>query len=92
MDDLFQDYLCARGDVIDNAAYLLLNVMANLDEELEWDIGMIREVVESATAVLERHGIIACDPFYFDDRGRRTPCYQSDDCDGECPFKKGAFS
>lgn len=89
-DVAFESYVCVRGDVIDNAAYLLLNVLANRDDEYEWDIRAIREVVEEAERVLESQGIIACDPFWCEENGERTPCYKTGDCDGKCPFKKGA--
>lgn len=87
-DAAFESYVCERGDEIDNAAHELLCIMARSD--LEWDIGMIRAVVEEAERVLESRGIIACDPFWCEENGERTPCYKTGDCDGKCPFRSEA--
>lgn len=84
----FERYVCDRGDKIDNAAHELLCIMARSD--LEWDIGMIRAVVEEAERVLESRGIIACDPFWCEENGERTPCYKTGDCGGKCPFRSEA--
>lgn len=87
-DAAFESYVCERGDEIDNAAHELLCILARSD--LEWDIGMIRAVVEEAERALESRGIIACDPFWCGEHGERTPCYKTGDCGGKCPFRSEA--
>lgn len=86
----FDEYVCRRGDDLDNAAHDLLCILAR--EEIEWDISLIREVIENAADVLANAGIVACDPWYEGDE--RIPCYQTElvamfPCAAKCPFTKG---
>ena len=92
----FENYLCSQNETIYSCAYWLLCAMAepevdpfeSRDEIIAWDVRMIVEVVETAEAVLEEHGIHPCYPFYGDDD---KPCYLGNECQKpNCPMKRSA--
>lgn len=92
----FENYLCSQNETIYGCAYWLLCAMAepeadpfeSRDEIIPWDVGMIVEVVETAEAVLEKHGIHPCYPFHGDDD---KPCYLGNECQKpNCPMKRSA--
>lgn len=83
----FEDYLCERGDELDNAAQTLINTVAGMD--IEWDIGFIRDVIETVEEGLRFRKIPYCDPYNeINEEGELdVPCVNGDDCDNpNCPF------
>lgn len=85
----FESYLIDKNDDIDNLAYALINAFIRkgclVEEELEWDMEIIGDVVEAVEDVLTSRCLEVCHPFYCDD----VPCYQSNDCGSmsKCPFR-----
>lgn len=71
----FEDFLMERGDKIDNAAFDLLFMLSG--KTLDWDISIIRELVEYAEQILKEKDIPFCDPYY------ETPSEQQTSTDGE---------
>lgn len=81
----FEDYLCEQNETLCNLAYELLCAMAE-NEFLIWNMEMIAPIVDTAEAVLEKHGIHPCYPFYDDDE---QPCYLGNECQKpNCPMKR----
>lgn len=58
----FEDFLTERGDIIDGAAFDLLFALSG--KTLEWDISIIRELVEYAEQILKEKDVPFCDPYY----------------------------
>ena len=82
----FDDYLCQREDDVDNAAYALLCAVAN--RQLDWDLSIIRPLVEEVANILEDLEIGSCVPYYDDDGFERRPCYEDEfvEC-ANCPMR-----
>lgn len=90
----FEDYLCERNDLIDNAAYMLIGVLTaeNPDGPLEfdpaapeWDMAIIGEVVDAVKEIIVEKVGYTCHPFYCDD----VPCYLTDECDNKhCTMRR----
>lgn len=70
MKEQFEDFLCQRGDEIDNAAFDALYELSG--RKLEWDISMIRELVEYAKQLLKDKEISFCDPYYETSDGEHS--------------------
>lgn len=94
MSKNFDDLLCEKGDVIDNAAYALAAALVGVDDPtgpdaeqtIPWDMAYIGEIVDAAEEILKRHGYETCHPF---NTGDETPCYQTDECSTKnCPMKQ----
>ena len=86
----FEDFLCHKGDEIDNAAYSLAVAMLRSDNEtqdneiLPWDISIIRSIVVVAEAILQKNGKESCNPCYIDE----IKCYRIKKCKKHpCPFE-----
>ena len=73
-----------RLDSIDNATYCYLMQLLELsvdgaEDKFPWDIGIFREVLENAVAVLEKHGYKVCDPYISTSEvGRQYRCTLSE--------------
>lgn len=83
----FENFLCQKGDEIDNAAYALAIALLRTDNEtpdkeiLPWDINIIRSIVVVAEAILQKNGKESCNPCYIDEimcskikRCKKHPC------------------
>lgn len=86
----FEQYLCERGDKLDNAAHEFLSILAR--KEIDWDISIIREVIDYAASILQSNNIRACDPYYTTvagDNGEEIPieCCNLGDCCRNCPLR-----
>lgn len=86
MHNKFVRYLEERNDEIDNAAYALACALFHGDEELEWGMHYIGEIVEWAEDVMYSYGLSTCHPYYSSE----LPCYLSGECSLNCRFKRGA--
>ena len=82
----FEEYVCDRSYEIETAVFDLIRTLANENIWI-WDISVFREVIEVAERLLESYDIIACDPYWSEENGERTPCYKTGDCNGKCPFR-----
>lgn len=85
----FDNVLCERGDLIENAAHRFLCEIT--EKELEWNIGLIRQVADAAIEAMEDNRIHICDPGCFEDEGK--PCYKYEKCPflyeaEKCPMKE----
>lgn len=93
-DAIFEDFLCERNDVLDNAAYQLLCMAANPDYQpdspnglgnLEWNMALIGELLDCAEEILMKHGIATCRPFYEGED--EIICCNGEDCkNANCPL------
>lgn len=82
---MFNNLLCERGDIIDNAVYnMLLEVTGKPESDLPWDMAVIGPVADVVESTLASHGIHICRPYYADDE---IPCYKVADCEcTACPM------
>lgn len=100
MSRSFEEYLTERNDMLANAAYQLLCMMADpnydLDDDdnrcLELDMEHIGVLLDTAKSVLhEMVGIQPCYPYYASDVINKWvdyPCYKNADCQRkDCPFR-----
>lgn len=81
----FEKLLCERGDWLENTAHQFLCDIAEMD--LQWDISIIREVLDAATQKLQGKGIHICDPAYVssdDNPDEDIPCYKCNECPMGC--------
>lgn len=69
-----EDLLCDAGDIIDNAAFDLLNALS--PERIDWDMSVIAEITDAAERIMERRGLKTCRP-WLDADG--VICYESED-------------
>lgn len=69
-----EDLLCEAGDIIDNAAFALLNALS--PEHIDWDMSVIAEITDAVEGIMERRGLKTCRP-WFDADG--AICYESED-------------
>lgn len=90
----FEQFLVDKCDFIDNAAYNLIRAIAekktDLDDEpeIEWEMGMIGEVVDAVKEVLEKDfKIRPCHPYHSG--AYEIPCYRSNCLAQNCPFRRG---
>ena len=90
----FEQFLIDKNDLIDNAAYNLIRAIAetgtDLDDEpvIEWEMGMIVEVVDAVKYTLERDfKIRPCHPYHSG--AHEIPCYRSNCLVTNCPFRRG---
>lgn len=93
-NEKFERFLIDKNDLIDNAAYNLIRAIAetgtDLDDEptIEWEMGMIGEVVDAAKYTLEKDfKIRPCHPYRSG--AYEIPCYRSDCLTTNCPFRRG---
>lgn len=86
----FDDFLCQKNDLIDNAAFQLLNALmardaSCSDEAIEWDMRHIAPVIELVKKYAEenlQHEV--CHPWFGDDE---KSCFESGECSNpRCPF------
>ncbi len=87
----FEQYLCERGDELDNAAHEFLCILAGT--EIEWDISLIRRVISAAEEHLEHYGIPYCDPYHdeADGAGLGEDIICLEECKNpNCPLKMSA--
>ena len=83
-DISFEDYLTARNDEIDQAAFALLCVLSG--SQLVWNMEKIGTLVDSAEALLAERGVNTCRPFYEGED--ETPCIYGKDCENPlCAFR-----
>lgn len=89
-EEMFEDYLCRKGDCIDNAAYQLIVALLRTDDTTNdedvfgWSMETIAEITDAAEAILCEKGLKVCRPAYVADKEDgdcETPC-----CFGECPY------
>lgn len=88
-DDEFDDFVTDKCDLIDNAAYELLQAIAAETPysvgTVEWDYSIIGEVIDYAESLMNKKGERTCHPYFVDDQ---VPCYLDEDCtSSNCPFK-----
>lgn len=73
-----------RGDWIDNQTYWYLMQLLELDvdeakEKFPWDIGILREVFDSAVSILKGYGHAVCNPYISTpESGRQYRCTLSE--------------
>ncbi len=85
-DSGFDDFSVERNDMIDSAAFELLQSLAI--NEIDWDMEMIGDVVEFVKEYLEERQIPVCNPYYDVATDKDVPCYLNGDCcTAECPLK-----
>ena len=86
----FDNHLCTQGDLLDNAVHQMLCTIS--EQELDWDISDIREVLDFAIDTLAQKGVNVCNPYHECDGGKDpVPCYlcKNNNCDkGKCPMRK----
>ena len=88
-NDYFDQFLCERSDFLDNTVQMMLTKIVG--EEMEWDISIIRETLDTAIACLAEKGFHICNPYFYDVKDTPRPCYlrEDNDCDMEkCPMRK----
>ena len=84
LDKKFENYLCERGDEIENEMFNFIKLFSL--SNTEWDINMIRTCIDEVQTVLENKRIYVCNP-YFDEN--EEPCYKGNDCKRpNCLYKK----
>lgn len=88
----FDDFLCERNDVVDNAAHdlalamLSANGTAPDEAAFPWSMEIIGAILESTMSILDEHGYHACWPYHENDE---IPCHSLDKCKNkDCPFKR----
>ena len=69
-----EDLLCEAGDIIDNAAFDLLNALS--PERIDWDMSVIAEITDAVEGIMERRGLKTCRPWLDADE---VICYKSED-------------
>lgn len=69
-----EDLLCEAGDIIDNAAFDLLNTMS--PERIDRDMSVVAEVADAAERIMELRGLKTCRPWLDADE---VVCYKSED-------------
>ena len=80
----FEDFLTARNDEIDHAAFALLCALAG--SQLVWDMEKIGTLVDAAETLLTERGVATCHPFYEGDD--EIPCISGKDCANHlCAFR-----
>jgi hypothetical protein len=98
----FEDFLCEKGDLVDNAVYAALCSLVQFrDDEasedeaenaLPWDMSIIGEAAEALESILKESGVAFCRPYHCGDD--ETPCYLDPDSDAcknpNCPFRTAA--
>ena len=97
----FENFLIAKNDRIDNAAYDLICAIVtpseyeedDEEEEVEWDMEHIGEVVDMVKSYLEEAGFKTCHPYCEENdqfgQSCRVPCLKSYSCENEkCKFKQ----
>ena len=84
---MFNNLLCERGDIIDNAIYnMILEITGKTDIGLPWDMSIISPIADAAQSTLASHGIHICRPYYEGDD--EIPCYKVADCEcAACPMR-----
>ena len=89
----FDDFLCEKNDLIDNAAHALICSLVShnttcTEDCLEWNMQHIGAVVMLVERYLAEQGMVCCHPFYEGDD--EVPCYRcAGVCEKEnCPFKQ----
>lgn len=83
-DISFEDFLTARNDEIDQAAFALLCALSG--SQLVWDMEKIGTLVDAAEALLTERGVNTCRPFYEGED--ETPCISGKDCENPmCAFR-----
>ena len=100
-DEEFENFLIAKNDRIDNAAYDLICAIVSPseyeeddeDDVVEWDMEHIGEVVDMVKSYLEGAGFKTCHPYYEENdqlgQSCRVPCSKSFSCENSsCKFKK----
>ena len=88
--DQFEDLLCTRGDVWDNAVYqMMLVLMDKTEDEFPWDMEKIGPVADAVEGALADAGLHICRP-WMENSGEEDekPCYLTGECECEsCPMK-----
>ena len=87
----FENFLIAKNDRIDNAAFELIKALVSSSEKeedaVEWDMEYIGAVVDMVESYLEERGFQVCHPYYGGEG--RTPCVDCGYCSNEnCSLKK----
>lgn len=78
----FEDFLIARNDILDNAAYDLALEMLQLKEQTDseskfpWSMEIIGAILESTQEILQSHRYAVCWPYREED----VPCCQTASC------------
>jgi len=91
----FENYLCERNDLIDNAVYDVIRAMTasdiNYDERTDpaipdWNMSAIGEIGDIAEAIILEKVGHTCHPYYTEDE---VPCYLDEDCKNKyCVFRQ----
>ena len=83
----FDDFLTERNDAIDNAFFNALKELSTT--ALEWDMGMIGDLIDCAESIIRKHGFESCYPYYECDDDDDVPCPEGEDCQNKnCPYRK----
>ena len=95
MANKFENFLIAKNDLIDNAAFELIKALVSTseneeNEEIEWDMEHIGEVVDMVKSYLKERGFQVCHPYYEADGDTdEKPCCECDSCSNEnCQMRK----
>ena len=75
------NFLCSRGDDIDNAVFDAIKTVAHAPEGVEWDMSIIAPVTQCIEDVLIKRGINTCHPWQDDDE---NICYFTEDRCSHC--------
>lgn len=91
----FENFLIAKNDLIDNAAFELITALISTsndeeNEEVEWNMEHIGEVVDMVKSYLEEQGFQVCHPYYEADMNTdEKPCCECDSCfNKNCQMRK----
>lgn len=82
--EMFENYLCERGDEIENEMFNFIKLFSLSNPE--WDINMIRTCIDAVQNALEDKGVYVCNPYHGEND---TPCFSLSECKHpECNFKR----
>ena len=81
---IFNNFLSDRMDFLDNATMEYCKIISGNDS-IEWDAGIMGEILEFVCDTLNLHGIDTCYPYYEEDD---KPCIEGEECSCKnCPLK-----
>ena len=98
--DLFEDFLCAKTDMVENPIEAAIAAMVQFPEDFvssvgievpEHDAAVTCPIMDDIEEMLKARGFYPCRPYYGGDDGE-TPCFMlcdEDDCKHpNCPFRE----
>ena len=75
------NFLCSRGDDIDNAVFDAIKAVAHAPEGVEWDMSIIAPVTQCIEDILHDRGVNTCHPWKDENE---IICYCNDDRCSHC--------